>query len=456
MLKPGYKLRRNSENRNLLHRLMKFALLVCLLSSLVFAVPATAAGGGGTTSVTITKYDAHGGVVKSMVITWEQMRDEYMGLTVCGDGVTHYYCEGPNFDEARTFDSLWDPTETGNIDSRNYGAAMGTDIKELSDLVGGASPGYTITAKARDGWSRIFDYENVYTPPDRQGKIVLTWYTSGSEETEDGYVSDNYSTGMRLLFFTDVTDASGRHVFGDYDEYLTWPENRWYCYFDSRYWPTSSGPSGKFIDRIDIRPPTMISCDASGKTKEEFSPGEKVYVKGQGLAKNTAYKLWLQTEPAVWASKPFGDVAGCEAPAPLSTKEDPSGEQEAVTTDDNGDFSPVAIWTVSSTVTATKYDIVADSQTSGIVGTFNEKEDDHADSPGFQGFTVKGAATEGPAPDWDLNKDHICDINDIVIVGLQWNNTGDNGWIKEDVNKDGIVNISDVVTIGLHFGDTWQ
>jgi hypothetical protein len=52
------------------------------------------------------------------------MRDN---LTVYGDGTTHYYFQGPTFDP----DNLWDPDEMVNIDSRDYGACKGTDVKDL-------------------------------------------------------------------------------------------------------------------------------------------------------------------------------------------------------------------------------------------------------------------------------------------------------------------------------------
>jgi hypothetical protein len=62
----------------------------------------------------------------------------------------------------------------------------------------------------------------------------------------------------------------------------------------------------------------------------------------------------------------------------------------------------------------------------------------------------------GPAePDWDLNGDHICNIGDVVKVGLKWAQTGSAGWIPEDLNNDGVINIGDVVVVGLYWGQTW-
>lgn len=62
----------------------------------------------------------------------------------------------------------------------------------------------------------------------------------------------------------------------------------------------------------------------------------------------------------------------------------------------------------------------------------------------------------GPTePGWDLNADHVCNIGDMVKVGLHWGETSANGWIPEDLNSDGVINIGDVVVIGLHWGETW-
>jgi PKD repeat protein len=60
-----------------------------------------------------------------------------------------------------------------------------------------------------------------------------------------------------------------------------------------------------------------------------------------------------------------------------------------------------------------------------------------------------------PQPDWDLNGDHICNIGDVVKVGLKWGLTGTPGWIPEDLNNDGVINIGDIVVLGLHWNEAW-
>jgi hypothetical protein len=67
-------------------------------------------------------------------------------------------------------------------------------------------------------------------------------------------------------------------------------------------------------------------------------------------------------------------------------------------------------------------------------------------------------ALSGPIqtmPFWDLNHDYVCDIGDVVKLGLEWNQTGAEGWIPEDLNNDGIIDIGDVVMLGLHWNELW-
>ena len=404
--------------------LLVVAMVLSLLPVFVLTAPANAAG--GTTSLTVTKYDAHGNILGTQTVTYQWME---ANLPVQGDGATRYYCQGPTLDP----NNLWDPAEDVNVESRDYGRPKGTDVKDLCNLVGGASPGDTIRIKAADNWAKWFDYGNVYNPQPRQGKMVICWYN-----TDYGGYVPTYDTGMRLLFFADTsTNPNGCHVFGDWDMHETLPKSRWYYYYnnsDGILYPSSSGLSGQIVSNIDIYQPNLISCDASGNAKESFASGATVYVKGLGLAKSTSYKLWIQPEPVV-----ANDM--------LNPGSDPSGAQESVTTDGNGDFGPTAIWSISpSASTPAKYDIIADSQATGTIGKFESA--DFIDSPGFQGFVA-------PPPQWDLNKDGLINISDVVVIGLHWGQTGAHGWIPQDLNNDGVINIGDVVVIGLHWGETW-
>jgi hypothetical protein len=73
----------------------------------------------------------------------------------------------------------------------------------------------------------------------------------------------------------------------------------------------------------------------------------------------------------------------------------------------------------------------------------------------FTGVTGAHTISASFIPSWDLNGDRVCDIGDVVKIGLVWGQTGSNGWIVEDVSPDGVIDIGDVVVIGLKWGRTW-
>ena len=338
-----------------------------------------------TTALTITKYDAHGNVLNSRSVSLQDMKS----MKVYGNGSDHYCFEGP-YTTATTKNDLWDTTETGNnISSRDYGAAEGTDAADLCDLAGGAAPGDTIKFIGSDGFSKTFDYESVYNerlanPLPDLGRMVVTWYTQGAQDTNNGYVP-TYNTGMRLLFFPDTeNDSLGEYVYGLWDMHQTLPQSRWYFY--NNQYPSSSGLSVMYVYNIEIHQPNLIPCDVSGNAKNSFAPGETVYIKGLGLAANAGYKLWIQPEPVTLTVLDSSDIP-TSGSYTLKTANDPSGSQETVNTNSSGDFSPIAIWNVSSSAaTPAKYDIVADSQATGTPGVFDTA--DYIANPGYQGFTV--------------------------------------------------------------------
>jgi hypothetical protein len=118
----------------------------------------------------------------------------------------------------------------------------------------------------------------------------------------------------------------------------------------------------------------IFSCDLAGNPKDQFTPNETVYVTGTNLPASTSYKLWIQD----------GVVGEGDA---LVTGEDPSGVQESVDTDASGTLPVTAIWAIDpgAAVTHTGYDIVADNQAAGVVGTYHTSSDslDSASTAGF-------------------------------------------------------------------------
>lgn len=129
--------------------------------------------------------------------------------------------------------------------------------------------GDTVEIKASDGFYKRFPYSNVYEPDPRQGPMIVTWYTEDATESGEisGYVPDDYSNGMRLVFFADTsTNPWGKHVFGISDMRACLPEDYWHYYQYPDY-PASTGYTVKYIDRIliysTVEPPELSSIEVS-------------------------------------------------------------------------------------------------------------------------------------------------------------------------------------------------
>jgi len=131
-------------------------------------------------------------------------------LPVMGDGVTHYYHQGPVFvdnpDDATEQAIRWNPEEDTNVLEKDMGAVKGTNLKDICGLVGGMNAGETLRVRASDGMTKDFAYSNVYTPTARQGPIVVTWHCTGStfSSCPGGYTGSGYPDGMRLVWFADT------------------------------------------------------------------------------------------------------------------------------------------------------------------------------------------------------------------------------------------------------------
>lgn len=236
-----------------------------------------------TTALIITKFGPYGNVLDQTTIDYATMESTLDGqLPVQGDGERHYWLQGPVLPEYGT--DIWDPTETLNI--RDWGADMGTDLKDLCELVGGMSAGDTVEVKASDGLGRTYDYPNVYNPDPRQGKMVICWYTKGGGGAEmpypDGAYVPEFGEGMRLMFFAETTNSEGKYVFGNSDQHECFASNRWYFY-DGEY-PTTTGHSVKYVNRINIystqtiEHDLTIAVDGNGSTTP--SVGSHTYGEG--------------------------------------------------------------------------------------------------------------------------------------------------------------------------------
>jgi hypothetical protein len=212
------------------------ALLLCAM-----------AAAGPTTNLTVTKISATGDVIAEKTVDYLWMQ---ANLPVQGDGVTHYYHQGPVFSDDR--DVAWDRNETKNY--KDHGAVMGTDVADLCSLVGGAAPGDEIMVKSSDGYHVEFPYENVCNPDPRQGPMVVCWYNGEDAGTGVragvGYPPEDYYSGMRLVFFADdSTNAEGKHVYGNWDMHETMPGTVQH-FFDLM--PSTNGFTAKWVDEIRI------------------------------------------------------------------------------------------------------------------------------------------------------------------------------------------------------------
>jgi hypothetical protein len=218
------------------------AVLAAILALFALAAPVLA---GPTTSLTVTEIGPDGTTVLNT--TTLDCRWLEANLPVLGDGVTHYYHQGPVFEGDK-----WDPNETTNFKDR--GAVKGTDVAAICGLVGGLRPGDEAMVAAVDGYNVVYGYETLVHPPARQGPLVVAWYNGDDAKEGElqgrGYPPDFY-TGMRLVFFADTsTNPGGLHVFGNEDMRVALPENAQYFYNDLL--PSTSGISVKWVSEVRL------------------------------------------------------------------------------------------------------------------------------------------------------------------------------------------------------------
>ena len=261
---------------------------------LVFLLSATAVQAAEpTTEVHVLKYATDGTtILNETTVTYQWMEEN---LPIYGDGITHYYHQGPVFEGDK-----WDPDETTNF--KDMGAVRGTNVMDLCGLVGEMSPGDEVSIYSPDGYHVEFDYVNVYEPQPRQGPMVLCWYNGGDtkvggERQGVGYPPDFY-TGMRLVFFADnSTNSEGKHVFGNWDMNESLPEK---CVHFYELYPSTNGLSVKWVDEIRIYSGGYTG-DAGGPAKSMPDdtgsvPGFEVVLAISGLILVVSIMRWSEYE----------------------------------------------------------------------------------------------------------------------------------------------------------------
>lgn len=123
--------------------------------------------------------------------------------------------------------------------------------------------------------------------------------------------------------------------------------------------------------------PQVTSCDYAGNPKDQFLPGEDVYVKGTGFTGNPfgsgiKYYIYIQPNPVNNGQE-------------LVAANDPSGAQEEVFVT-IGWFSPVLVWQACSGPTG-NWDIVVDNADYGE-GIFQNDYFDGLDDATVVGFVA--------------------------------------------------------------------
>jgi PKD repeat protein len=434
-----------------------------------------------TIAVKITKLANDGTTVLSQTVKTYQWLSS--NLPVLGDGTTHYYLQGPVFVDDPDPDTQamlrWNQDEDTNVQDKDMGALKGTNLTSLCGLVGGMSSGETLKVKSSDGWNMTFAYENVYQYSSREGPMVLTWYKNGQ------CPDSGYGEGMRLVWFADnSTNPWGIHVFGNWDWHEAADSQYWYYYNggtlqNPNLYPTTTGLSGTYVSELIINS-TLPPPPTAAFTADHTS----------GTAPLTVHFTDQSTgSPTSWAWDFNNDGTTDSASRNPSFTYTSAGTYTVKLTASNAGGSDDEIKTGYITVSTTTFTITSSAGANGsitpsgniIVNRGANQTFNISASAGYHilSVTVDGssagtvssytftnvqanhtiaasfAVNSSQAPAWDFNNNHLCDIGDVVIVGLHWGETGAHGWISQDLNTNGLIDIGDVVIVGLHWGETW-
>lgn len=243
----------------------------CIL--LLVLVPCVSAS---TTEVQVIKMARDGTTILNTTNVTAQWMETH--LPVLGDGATHYYHQGPVFedstDPAWCEELRWNREESKSVQAADMGAVKGTNLRDLCNLAGGMQEGDTVTLISADGMTREFLYQNVYHYSSRQGPMVLTWYRAG-----EGFVP-SYGEGMKLIFFADnSTNPFGLHVFGNTDWRESAPRSSWnYLVKGMEKYPDTSGLALASVTTIRIN--SALDPPGSIKVLSE-PPGASIILDGR-------------------------------------------------------------------------------------------------------------------------------------------------------------------------------
>ncbi|GEM_PF-1282611 len=224
-------------------------ITIILIAIMVVSKPVLASG---TTNLYIKKLASDGTtIISEKTLNYHWLKD-HNNIPVMGDGIKHYYHQGPVFvdDPSEETEQMlrWNQGEDTNVQEKDMGALMGTNLKDLCDLVGGMAPGDTVKIKATDGFNKTFAYKNVYEYSNREGPMVICWYKDGL------YPDTGYTEGMRLVWFADAsTNPWGINAFGNWDWHEAADSEYWYYYRNGgENYPTTTGLSIQNVCELTI------------------------------------------------------------------------------------------------------------------------------------------------------------------------------------------------------------
>jgi hypothetical protein len=361
--------------------------LVFLLLSLIIAIP----GAATSTEVRVVKFASDGYTILNE--TTVDFRWMEQNLPVQGDGSTHYYLQGPVF--ADNPEDRWNPAEDTNVQEKDMGAVKGTNIRDLCDLVGGMAPEDELVVKATDGFSRTFAYDNIYSPPPRQGPVILAWYRG-----DTGYVP-TYAEGMRLLFLADTSDNPwGIHAMGVWDWHESAAEQYWYYYYNgNERYPTTTGLSVQSVGELQIfsqeEPTGVINVtsqpDGGRIYLDDEDTGELTPASITGVPVGThsvrVEKEGYEVPDEAWVDVAYGQVA--EAPFDLM-------QIPAVSSEGSGDSEEADAQGKESGLSGSELGFFAENSLQGTISL--------AEIPGMNGswkdgverpFTIPGLPDQG-------------------------------------------------------------
>jgi hypothetical protein len=277
---------------------------ICL--SITLILMATQPAQAYTTEVHVVKYASDNtSIINETTVNYSWMEAK---LPVQGNGISHYYFQGPVFEDEweetynLTFTGTWGSSEelwdriwnsstceyeqreqVNCYPNKDLGACKGTDIRDLCNLVGGMREEDTVKILANDGVFKMFPYSVMYNENPHLGPYVLTWYSVGAGESgaTSGYTGANYTSGMRCMFFADTSrNPWKKHIAGIGDMVESIPPEYYHYYVNLPvFYPSLGGYSIKEVNRIYIyshdEPPILDSIT--------LAPASGVVYRGETL-----------------------------------------------------------------------------------------------------------------------------------------------------------------------------